>query len=568
MKFADKYELSDAITTGRLETFVGRDVGSGERVLVYIFDAPVKKADQPTVLWALESFRAVAPEPPGVVIAAGKYGSTSYGYLVTQMPDDAALRRWTQAYELATADTREITVERTIPLEPPAVSALPRSNDGEIAVQPSFSQLLHPPTGFFGLRPPVETATNSTEEAVKLPGVSSQPPGNDLEGISFGPQPGAARQEPGEFTKQFFVGSDEPSRIPANEVPVKSAAAIDRVEFPADKAGGTGPSGIPVESAMPELGGFTALFRPSPKPEIREIADIPKRIDAARKVDDGKAGDFTKFFQGPFDGERPAEIPDVLPNVASTPRGKVPGEFTQMFGSGKDNPFAAMSSSAGPVEEAPLRTEPLRTEAGSFTRSFGDASQLSAASEPPLPTGETKGNGSQKTPAFAEPKWTEPVLAPTEPAVKQPEPPAVPRVSAGGPRASAQDGATQVFSVPGGHSAPSPAAPPSGPSAYTRIISGGIGSLKSSEEKAAAEEGPGATGGLPTFKMPAVAAPPVPKIAAPPAPKLPAAPAAPKVPALGELAPKPKPSYLPMIIILNVSLIIAVLLIVYFAIKH
>jgi hypothetical protein len=68
--------------------------------------------------------------------------------------------------------------------------------------------------------------------------------------------------------------------------------------------------------------------------------------------------------------------------------------------------------------------------------------------------------------------------------------------------------------------------------------------------------------------MPAVAAPPAPKIAAPPAPKLPAAPAAPKVPELGALAPKPKASYLPMIIILNVSLIIAVLLIVYFAIKH
>ena len=42
MKFADKYELSDAVTTGRLETFMGRDVGSGERVLVHIFDAPVK----------------------------------------------------------------------------------------------------------------------------------------------------------------------------------------------------------------------------------------------------------------------------------------------------------------------------------------------------------------------------------------------------------------------------------------------------------------------------------------------------------------------------------------------
>ncbi len=548
---------------------MGRDVASGERVLVHIFDAPVKKADQPTVLWALESFRAVAPEPPGLVIAAGRYGSTSYAYLVTQMPDDAALRRWTQAYEAATAETREIPVERTISSEPPAVSALPRSNDGEVAVQPSFSQPVHPPTGFFGLRPPAETATNSSQEAMKLPGVSSQPLGSDFEGINFGPQPGSPRQEPGDFTKQFFVGSSEPSRVPANEVPVKSAAQeVDRIESPAEKRSGTGPSAIPVDGALPELGGFTALFRPTPKPEIREIAESPKRIDAARKVDEGKAGDFTRFFQGPFDGERPAEIPDVLPNVASTPRGKVPGEFTQMFGSGKDNPFAAMSSAAGPVEEAPSRTEPLRTEPGSFTRSFGDASQIPATNEPPLPAGETKGNGSQKAPTFAEPKWTEPVLSPLEPAVKPPDPHAVPRVSVGGPRPSVQDGATQLFSVPGGHSATSPSPPPSGPSEYTRIISGGIAGLKSSEEKTVAEEGPGAAGGLPTFKMPAVAVPPAPKIAAPPAPKLPAAPAAPKMPAVGAMVPKPKASYLPMIIILNVSLIIAVLLIVYFAIKH
>ncbi len=88
--------------------------------------------------------------------------------------------------------------------------------------------------------------------------------------------------------------------------------------------------------------------------------------------------------------------------------------------------------------------------------------------------------------------------------------------------------------------------------------------LNSSTEQPAAEEGP-AAGGLPTFKMPAAATPPPPKIAAPKLPKMP--PAA-KIPPVGALVPKPKSSYLPMIIILNVSLIIAVLLIVYFAIKH
>jgi hypothetical protein len=250
-----------------------------------------------------------------------------------------------------------------------------------------------------------------------------------------------------------------------------------------------------------------------------------------------------------------------LPNISSPPRGKVAGEFTQIFGSGKDSPFAAMSSSTSPVEEVRGRSEP-----GSFTRSFADADNVSSTVEP-LSIGESKGNGSPKPPVFPEPKWTQPVPSPAEAA---PDPsPIAPKVTPPERRPSIQGGATQLFSAPGGHSPPSLPPPPTGPSEYTRIISGGLAGQISSEEQPVAEEGPAAAaGGLPAFKMPAQAAPAAPKIAAPQAPKLPAAPAGPKLPRVGALAPKPKASYLPMIIILNVSLIAAVLLIVYFAIKH
>jgi hypothetical protein len=562
MKFADKYELFDAVTTGRIEAFMGRDVASGERVLVHIFDAPVKKPDQPTVLWVMESFRTVAPEPPGLVIAAGRYGATSFAYLVTHVPEDAALRKWKEAYESSTAETREIPVERMIPPEPPAVSSPPGPNDSEVGAPVSFNRPANPPTSFFGLRPPTEIAPIPSPHAVKLSGTSSGSLDNDLEDINFGPRQDIPQREPGEFTKQFFVGSHDVSQLPANDVPVKPAArGIDRIESSANTTA-PAPSFTPVEAGLPELGGFTALFRSPLKPEIRENSDSPKRIDAARKVDDSKSGDFTKFFQGPFDGERPAEIPDFFPNVSNPPPGKTPGEFTQIFGSGKDSPFAAISPSASPAEEPPLRTEP-----GSFTRSFSDAGQLSSTAEPASLLSETKGNGNQKPPAFAEPKWTEPVLSPVAPPVKPADPPIIPRVSAGVPKPSVQNGATQVFSVPSRDSSSSLPPPPSGPSEYTRIISGGMAGLIASEEKPVAEEGPGA-GSLPAFKMAAPAVPAAPKMAAPPAPKPPAVPAAPKAPQLGALLPKPKASYLPMIIILNASLIIAVLLIVYFAIKR
>jgi hypothetical protein len=573
MKFADKYELSDAITSGRLETFLGRDVGNGERVLVHIFDAPIKQPGQPTVMWALESFRAIAPEAPGLVIAAGRYGGTSYAYLVTRVPEEAAMRQWKQTYESSTADTREIPIERTILPQSPSASAASGPNSEVVAPTP-LSKPANPPTGFFGLQPPVGASTQPADHVVERTERVLETAGkeNELEGINFGPRQDSKGQEPGEFTKQFFVGSSEPRPAPVGRVEptfegsapveplrgksVPSAQRSDRIAA-ADSNSGTGASTSP-QAGLPEVGGFTALFSPGPKLEGAEIKNAPSRNDISRKTDDAKSGDFTKFFQGPFDGERPSEIPNVSANLSSPPRGKVPGEFTQMFGAVKDNPFATPSSSA-PVEEPPLRTEP-----GSFTRSFADpaspGSETKGSSEP-------KGNGNQNASVSVEPKWTQPVPPPVVVPANPPEP-AASRVSTDKPRdsrPSVQGGATQLFSVPGGHSVPAPATPPSGPSEYTRIISGGMLGLNSSMEKPAAAEEPGASG-LPKFKMPSAAPPP--KIAAPPAPKLPKMPPAPKVPPVGALVPKPKSSYLPMIIILNVSLIIAVLLIVYFAIKH
>jgi hypothetical protein len=567
MKFANKYELSDAVTSGRLETFMGRDVGSGERVLVHIFDAPVKQPGQPTVMWALESFRAIAPEAPGLVIAAGRYGETSYAYLVTQVPDEAALRRWKQTYESSIADTRELPVMPTVPPQslPAGAASVPQS---EVVAPTPLAKPPNPPTGLFGLRPPVEASARPADQVVKRTEKPREAAGkeSDLEGINFGPRQDFKGEEPGEFTKQFFVGSSEPRPAPASPVartPVQSASvepvatALRKDEIAAgDRTSGAGPSTSP-HGGVPEFGGFTALFSAERKVKAGEIKETPSRNDDVPRntnTDDANSGDFTKFFQGPFDGERPSETPNVSPNLTSTPRGKVPGEFTQMFGAVKDNPFVTLSP-PGPIDEPPLRTEP-----GSFTRSFAD---------PASPGSEAKGNGTQKPAASVEPKWTQPLPPPVAVPANPPEP-AVPRTSKDKPRESrpsVQGGATQLFSVPGGHSAPSPPPPPSGPSEYTRIISGGMPGLNSSTEKPAAEEGP-AAGGLPTFKMPAAAAPSPPKIAAPPAPKLPKMPPVPKIPPVGALVPKPKSSYLPMIIILNASLIIAVLLIVYFAIKH
>jgi hypothetical protein len=67
MKFGEKYELLESLTTGGVETFVANDKVRGERVLVHILECEGQKPNQPTVQWVLEAFRRIAPEPAGTV---------------------------------------------------------------------------------------------------------------------------------------------------------------------------------------------------------------------------------------------------------------------------------------------------------------------------------------------------------------------------------------------------------------------------------------------------------------------------------------------------------------------
>lgn len=108
MKFGEKYELLESLTTGGVETFVANDKIRGQRVLVHILHCDPQKPNQPTVQWVLDAFRRVAPEPAGLVLEAGRYSGTLYAYLVTKMPDEAALQGWVQLYRAKAPDTQEI----------------------------------------------------------------------------------------------------------------------------------------------------------------------------------------------------------------------------------------------------------------------------------------------------------------------------------------------------------------------------------------------------------------------------------------------------------------------------
>jgi hypothetical protein len=184
-----------------------------------------------------------------------------------------------------------------------------------------------------------------------------------------------------------------------------------------------------------------------------------------------------------------------------------------------------------PVILPKLLDPPQRNGTGELTRVFesGKAGQSPTRplQEPLGDTSQEPGSSTQSFPVASQPAAS---------TLREAEP-------------SLPDGATHAFSAPG---RPSPSTPPlpAGPSEYTGIIAGGC--LNPPEAPIAG----GSQNPVPS--LPKIAAPPPPKFSLP----------APKVPQLEIKPPKPKASYLLLVIILNVLLFIAILLIVYFAVKH
>jgi hypothetical protein len=558
MKFANKYELFEAVTNGRVETFFAKDLANGERVLLHIFEAPEKKPDQPTVIWVLESFRKVAPEPPGLVLETGRYSGTTYAYLVTKLPDNASLQRWTQSYDSYVKETQESAIwSEGPPLVSPATSK---------DVSPRLDRPVESSTPMPSAKPPGDftAAFSGLPSPVVSPSEANTANPTALDGIVSGSAQ-TPQREPGEFTKQFFSGFHELPKELAPQAPAKSTretVAPPKPEIPPNRTGteaaakaeatqsqppkpAPSSGGLTGRSTPPssrDSGGFTALFRSDFKSETKAASE---GVGSPSKSRDAEAGDFTDFFRGPFDGERPAETPAILPKLPDAPQRNAPGEFTRVFGSGKSSDLPAPSPLHSPVGDFSRQDE-----AGGSTQIFSGVGQPAVAppANTPSQTWDPVAPKSEVSPLSKEAAWTAPPLRASPPVTPSIEP--IPqKASVSGtlrePEPPMPAGATHVFSVVRPPlSSPPPVA--GGPSEYTRIISGGMGSNTADKVPIA---------------PPKAAAPTPPKFAPP------AAPAAPKAPEMGK-APKPKASYLPLVIILNVLLFLAILLIVYFELKH
>jgi hypothetical protein len=596
--FTAKYEILESVTHGRVETFIARNVASDERVLAHVFDCPEQKPHQPTVQWVLESFQAIAPEPVALVIDTGKYAGTSYAYLVTKLPSADRLRDWVQSYESLVA---EESVASPLPSFTPSKEVRkfeePLANDRATL---SGSDDAHGITAAFealrlGLAPQSET-----KQAVQRADDRGTPVTSiRADGIAAEPRPKS--DEPGEFTKEFFAELNrdkvEPAKTDSSE---SSASGI----FRGSTSGNIPPNDVG-KSAQAESGDasvssvFESRLGSTVKPweGTRPIASPHSTIPPKTKSpdhdlsgsDEGKTGEFTRFIRGPFNGERAESTPDVQPGP---PPAKQMGEFTEVFGSAKD--LSRMDASSTPDSR---RGAAASSDPGSIT---GLLAQLES------PANESKSDVSENS---ASPKGAPEVYVRRfstekdasesmsfEPRGSSDTDPFSASMSVGSATrsegrevepsfslASEPAGATRVFSTPDRDPMQGKPKLPDGPSEYTRFISGGMKSPVPAKDTpvAGGPEDPKMASASLAIPMPAM---PSPQISAPqqampqprqsagyphvPTPTPIAPPPIPQRPQIGTAPPKAAAVPWTLILILNGLFVLAVLLVLYFGLKH
>ena len=393
---------------------------------------------------------------------------------------------------------------------------------------------------------------------------------------------------PGEFTQILRALNASPSDPPVPAKPAGDLASVfKQVSFEKTPLSGSIASPAPPQSssAPSSPGSFTQMFstltaktveeqsdaKPAPPLPVTqpwqavmpEAAPVPSQASGP--------GDFTKMFQAmPAEARSMSRTP-VLP-VAPPPQSQPsagPGSFTQMFStlspvnSPQEDPLKSLKAEPIPPNNfqfsAPLRS-PEPSAQGGFTQLLEALNKEQTA-----------------TVKAAEPLMAAPPLAAPSPA-------------AGGFTQLLRTLSAEPASQPATPPLPqmvqqAPVAPPpsSGPSEFTRIISGSA--LRDLQGGSAGSVPPvaGPSAGRPAFAPmplpPAPHMPPMPQFqphagaaAPPPMPHLtPAAFAFPPAPA-PPAAPVPEPGkiqkYLPLILVLNVFVLLVIVLILFFTMHH
>jgi len=626
MKFAEKYEIAEMVTSGRVTTFLARDRATQESLVVYTFECVGAGAKELSTASIIARFCKLAPNPPGMIVKAGFDEPSSSAFIATKMPDQASLERWVKAYQSFGQPVSPLTPAADSPLQhDPFAKAehdtgadatmelnafevksamskgTPKAPDpadtnasdafalgggaGSSKSGGEFTRLFREVNAFQPLqssKPPAPSKTNNATDAM-----FGKPGSSSLGAEKPAPKPEApapAESSPGSFTREFMGLSAQTdakqSASPSPAAPPKTEPGSFTREFMAFSQPAAKAPEKPAEVAPPRPAAsssatnFDSIFGKPSAPAMPE----PNEAQAG-------PGEFTKFFQDPFEHPGAPARPISMPDITAPPPQKQAGAFTQMFG--PDDVKAAMS------QAPPAPVEGPNSSARSFTQIFGNTpgkgSTLGSSTLDTDPNTKASifDRPSSPPPSFSTPRFEPPAPAPPPAATVLPPDPFRPAISStpvappvnsmfsptpaptpapspmfggGGSRPGSVD-ATNIFRTP---SAEAPAAEPvrGGPSEFTMFLS------KSQLDASLA--GAGGAPPPPVEAPPPPPPPPSPFQFTPPAPpKMPKAPAikAPKIPGLAEV-PKAPASIWPLITVLVALLAIGGMLVMYFVLKH
>jgi hypothetical protein len=566
MRFLNKYDLQEPTTAGPLKIYEASETETGRRLLIEILEWQEVPAEAST-LHILERFSQAAPDPPGIILDAGRIEQTNQIYLVTTFPADlSSLQRWVKSclgrWGVAATDPKS-TFPAQAAARPSAPATFPARNSAEIGQ----SWTRHEPGAF------TKEFLGALDGSY---GIASAPP----------PAPPTVEtsHEPGAFTKEFLSLSPGAAKEDNERAPAASRTAPSQLVDDAASGSATSVSipRIPELTVDQKTGEFTSFFRGySDAPPEPSSAVAPPAPDfqgsPARRAEGGldSPGELTKMFKG--------EATDVE-------QGPVTGNF-DMGAVGSPQP-SSFTPDPVPLRRAPLRDpitfrEPAppslnspAPEASSFepawkgqtTGTPASVTQGTPLTRPLVESAPTPGGSLE--PAWKEDKMSGATQFITPPATQQPPPEPV----STGPSEFTR--VISAASVPGGGSPP-PSPTPAVPPVQAPVIQAPV--IQAPVIQAPVIQAPGVQ--LPPVQLPPTQVPPVqvrpPSMAAPAVagPVWPQAPAVPHLPAMQAppvpapappSAPAPAPklvSYLPLIITLNVLLIAAIAIVLYFALK-
>jgi len=570
MGFQGRYQILEMVSDGEARTFKARQTSSGRTVLLHqlwVERTPPNQTDLASLVFSFLR-RATADEMKALIDMGEEAGRV---FVVTEdQPDFHDLRQWLRS-EAGAAKTAGKT---TVPKSAPSSDSGAGRASGGSSPQPRQQS----PAS-------LESARGMATPKVVKPPVATPPPSK-------------AKDEPGEFTKVFF-GKEMPipkARGPVSPVPEKPSATAETPPRPSP------PAQSPGKEAP---GDFTRIFfgadeskampaSPAPGAEAARVT----RLGSDQPYQPEGPGEFSRLFRVPQTVEKPRAAPSLAaepepplaPPVRATEQ-EGPGEFTRLFQAGPELP-----GSAGPpvFPASPRPAIPMPTS--SSQQAPGELTQLLQGYQP---------GKSAPTPLVLE--RPESVAPPPHPKDEEAKPGAF----------------TMIFQQPPAATLPSPAASPSAaqtppvapqpPEAdeYMRMFelpNGGAGASPRGAQQVAPPAAPQPAAGraMPGTPMAPVAPPMAPsmpyvQMPVPPSPTLPqpqpyqiaspqfqqpavppayamsSQPALPQVQPMATPAPAPpqavspgtgKGKFLVPLIILGGLFVIAVVVIIVFALKH